>query len=86
MDISRIAGVISEQINDRPQELLDRYAESVGAVEFAGFSNYCSSRGITITEAAFAELLAGNSRFLFTESEDGWIPTLVEELEEALEI
>jgi hypothetical protein len=84
MDIIRIANVLSEQVHDRPQELFDRYVEAVGSIKFIDFNNYCSVRGINITEDYFYLLLANNNKYLFTESKNGWILTRLDELEETL--
>jgi len=86
MNITRIANLISEQVGARPQDLLNSYVESVGVVEFTAFSNCCAAQGITITEDSFADLLADNDRYLFTESDDGWIAALLDCLEESLEL
>ena len=86
MDITRVAGVICEAINVQPQELLNSYVAAIGVVEFEGFSNYCSTHGIVITEDILADMLASNEKYLFTESEDGWVPTLMDELESELDL
>lgn len=80
MYTARIASTISEQIGDKPQELFDRYVESVDVLTFEEFQGYCSMKGIIITEDMFADLLANNREYLFTESEDGWLPTNLDEL------
>jgi hypothetical protein len=81
MDISRIASVICEQTNCNPQELLNSYTAHAGIIGFEEFSDYCLTHGITITEEALEEMLANNDKYLFTESEDGWIPTLLSEID-----
>jgi hypothetical protein len=81
MDITRIADTICERTDTEPQELLSNYAESVGEIDFEGFGNYCLCCGITITEDTLASLLANNEEYLFTESENGWTPTLLDKLE-----
>ncbi|MFA5766950.1 MAG: hypothetical protein WC919_03440 [Candidatus Paceibacterota bacterium] len=80
MYTTRIASTISEQIGEQPQELFDRYLESVEAITFEEFQGYCSMKGITITEDMFVDLLANNREYLFTESEEGWLPTKLDEL------
>jgi len=80
MYTTRIASTISEQIGEQPQELFDRYLESVVAITFEEFQGYCSMKGITITEDMFVDLLANNREYLFTESEEGWLPTKLDEL------
>lgn len=84
MDVARIASVISEQIDDKPQELLNGYVKSVATITFADFSSYCSARCVHITEDTFVEMLANNGNYLFTESEEGWVSTPVGELESEL--
>jgi hypothetical protein len=80
MYTARIASTISEHVGDRPQELFDIYVESVDVITFEGFQGYCSMRGIIITEDMFTDLLANNRKYLFTESEEGWLPTNLDEL------
>ena len=86
MDITRIAGTICEAVDTQPQKLLDSYVVSIGVVEFEGFSNYCLTHGITITEDILTDMLASNEKYLFTESEDGWTPTPLDELESELDL
>jgi hypothetical protein len=80
MYTTRIASTISEQICDKPQELFDRYLEFVNAITFEEFQSYCLMQGIVITEDMFTDLLANNREYLFTESEEGWLPTKLDEL------
>lgn len=84
MDVSRIAITISEQVNCRPQELLNSYVTASETVRFEEFSNYCSNHGINITKEIFVEMLDNNDKYLFTESEDSWTPTLLDNLESEL--
>ena len=92
MDITRIASTISEQVCDKPQELFDGYLESIQGSfyhtmcmpGFADFSIYCSARGISITEDQFLDLLANNTKYLFTESGEDWVCTPIAEAEEIL--
>jgi uncharacterized paraquat-inducible protein A len=85
MNIIRIADTITEQIHDKPQELFDRYVESVDMVNILEFSSYCSVRVINITESQFFDLLANNNKYLFTECGDSWMPTKIDEIEELFE-
>ena len=41
-------------------------------------------KGVSITEEEFVDLLANNDKYLFTESDDGWIPTELNQAEEIL--
>lgn len=86
MDVSRIANVISERINCKPQELLNSYVAISGTLRFEEFSNYCSNHGINITKEMFVEMLDNNDKYLFTESEDGWTSTILDGLESELGI
>ncbi|MCK9557051.1 MAG: hypothetical protein M0R50_03290 [Candidatus Cloacimonetes bacterium] len=86
MDITRIASIISEQIDNRPQELLNSYIKSSDSFKFEDFDNYCRACGIDIAEDTFIEMLANNDKYLFTESDGYWIPTLLDELEEILDV
>jgi hypothetical protein len=80
MYTTRIAATVSERAGDRPQELFNKYIESVDALTFEEFQGYCSARGIMVTEDMFTELLANNRDYLFTESDEGWLPTNLSEL------
>jgi hypothetical protein len=86
MDITRIADMVSERICDNPQELLNNYANRVNAINFVEFDSYCSMHGVMLTEDAFFNLLANSDKYLFTESENGWTPTSLNSLKEALDI
>jgi methionyl-tRNA synthetase len=92
MDIIRIAGTISEQAYDSPQKLFDRYLESIQdsfyhtacIPGFTDFSSYCSVKGVIITEDQFLDLLANNTKYLFTEIDGFWSCTPIDEAEETL--
>lgn len=86
MYTTRIAATISECVDERPQLLFDRYVESVETVTFEEFKGYCIARGQDITENAFIELLANSDEYLFTESEKGWSPAKLDELQSELGI
>ena len=84
MDVARIADTICEQIDTGLQELLNEYIESKTTLDFDGFSDYCLYKGIAITEDILEEVLANSERYLFTESEGGWMPILIDKLESEL--
>jgi hypothetical protein len=86
MDISRIASTICEDADIQLQTLFNNYVASVDNIKLNGFRNYCSHRGVIITEDMFEEILASNEEYLFTESEDGWLPISLDELESELDL
>lgn len=86
MSILSVASMICEEICLQPQQLLNNYVASVGIIKFEEFHRYCASYRIVITEDMFEEMLANNSNYLFTESEYGWIPTQLDELDQAVEM